>query len=78
MNIKVKIVCVYVTRYIHSHKNLFPYISLAIIIMFAEASLIPEWKQGCKDRENFSFDTKPSPNISDLTRARQVFPLPDS
>ena len=78
MNIKVKIVCVHVTPYIHSHKKLFPYISMATIIMFAEASLIPEWKQGCEGRENFCFGSKTSPNITDLTKVRQVFPLPAS
>ena len=45
-NIKVKIVCVHVIPYIHSHKGLFPYISMATITTFPGTSLIPEWKLG--------------------------------
>ena len=40
-NIKVKIVCVHVIPYIHSHKGLFPYKSMAAITTFPGTGLIP-------------------------------------
>ena len=43
---KVKIVCVHVILYIHSHKRHFPYISMASITTFPGTSLIPEWILG--------------------------------
>ena len=65
-NIKVKIVCVHVIPYIHSHKGLFPSISLISV------------ETGLNRREIFSFGAMPSPNIPDLAKARQDLPLPDS
>ena len=61
---KVKIVCVHVIPCIHSLKGLFPYISMATITTFPGTS--------------FSFGAMPSPNIPDLTKARQDLPLSDS
>ena len=33
---------------------------------------------GLNRQESFSFDAMPSPNIPDLTKARQDLPVPDS
>ena len=63
--------------YIDSHKRLFPYISVAIITTFLGATLIP-MEIGLNRREMFSFGVMRSPNIPDLTKARQDLPLPDS
>ena len=41
-NINVKIVCVNLIPYIHSHKGLFSYMSMATITTFPGTSLIPE------------------------------------
>ena len=63
-NVKVKTVCVHVIPYIHSHKGLFPYISMATITTFPGTSLIP-METGLNWREIFSFGAMPGPNIPD-------------
>ena len=76
-NVKIKTVCVHVIPYIHSHKGLSPYISMATITTFPGTSLIP-METGLNWREIFSFGVMPSPNIPDLAKARQDLPLRDS
>ena len=46
INKKVNNVCYHVIAYIHSHKKLFPCISVANKATFPSASLIPGWKLG--------------------------------
>ena len=75
--IKIKIVCFHVILYIHSHKGLFPNISMATITTFPGTSLIP-METGLNRQEIFSFSTMPSPNIPDLAKAREDLPLPNS
>ena len=76
MNIKVKIACVHIIPYVHSHKKLFPYSSMATITMFKRQVVFLNGNKGRNKRENFSFGAIPSPNIIDLERVRKDFPLP--
>ena len=50
---------------------------MATITTFPGKSLIP-METGLNRQEIFSFGAMPSPDIPDLTKARQDLPLPDS
>ena len=76
-NIKVKIVCVHVILYIHSHKGFFTNIAMATITTFPGTSLIP-METGLNRRKIFSFGAMPSPNTPGLAKTRQDLPIPDS
>ena len=75
-NIKVKIVCVHVIPYIHCHKWISPYISMATITTFPGTSVMPI-ENGLNRGESFSFGAMPSLNIPDLAKAKQDLPFPD-
>ena len=75
---KVKIVCVHVIPYIHSHKELFPYISMATITTFPGTTLIPEWKLGWIGKKVSPSVVCLAQNIPDLANARQDLSLPDN
>ena len=77
MNNKVKIACVHIIPYVHSHKKLFPYSAMTTIAMFERQVVFMNENKGRNRRENFSFGAIPSPKILDLERAREDFPLLD-
>ena len=68
INIKVKILCIHVIPYIHPHKWISPYISMAITTMFAATSFIPEWKLGWTGK-------KVSPSALCLAQTYQILQM---